>query len=77
MKCDLENEKMTNLDKCKFCHGGRDDGEPLCGDIINDGNIMDVVHKVDGWFLEMWNHFDFVNEAKINFCPICGRKLED
>ena len=33
--------KLTN-NPCKYCNGEIDEGKPLCGDIVNDGDVVNT-----------------------------------
>lgn len=66
--------KLTN-NPCKYCTVEIDEGKPLCGDIVNDGDVVNIVKNADGYEIELWRNFELVNSEKINFCPMCGRKL--
>lgn len=68
--------KMTN-NPCKYCNKGIGDGEPLCGDIVNDGDVVNIVKTADGYEIELWRDFELVNSEEIYFCPMCGRKLAE
>lgn len=68
--------KLTN-NPCKFCNGEIDEGKPLCGDIVNDGDVVNIVKTADGYEIELWLSFALVNSEKIYFCPKCGRKLTE
>ena len=62
---------------CKYCNKGIGDGEPIVGDIVNDGDVVDIVKTDEGYEIELWRNFELVNSEKINFCPMCGRKLTE
>lgn len=66
--------EMTN-NPCKFCNGEIDEGKPLCGDIVNDGDVVNIVKTADGYEIELRRDFGLVNSEEIYFCPKCGRKL--
>ena len=34
--------KLTN-NPCKFCNGKIDEGKPLCGDLVNNGDVVNIV----------------------------------
>lgn len=68
--------KLTN-NPCKYCNKGIGDGEPIVGDIVNDGDVVDIVKNEEGYEIELWRNFELVNSEKINFCPMCGRNLQD
>ena len=73
---DIVELKMTN-NPCKFCNGEIDEGKPLCGDIVNDGDVVNIVKTADGYEIELWRNFELVNSEEIYFCPKCGRKLSE
>lgn len=73
---DIGELKMTN-NPCKFCNGEIDEGKPLCGDLVNDGDVVNIVKTQDGYEIELWRNFELVNSEEINFCPKCGRKLTE
>ena len=66
--------KLTN-NPCKYCNGEIDEGKPLCGDIVNDGDVVNIVKTQDGYEIELWRDFGLVNSKKIKFCPMCARDL--
>lgn len=68
--------KMTN-NPCKYCNGEIDDGKPLCGDLVDLGDVCCMVKAKDGFDLEYWRNFESMHFVKINYCPICGRKLTE
>lgn len=68
--------KLTN-NPCKYCNGEIDEGKPLCGDIVNDGDVVNIVKTADGYEIELWRNFELVNSEEIYFCPKCGRKLAE
>ena len=73
---DIVELKMTN-NPCKYCNGEIDEGKPLCGDIVNDGDVVNIVKTADGYEIELWRNFELVNSEEIYFCPKCGRKLTE
>jgi hypothetical protein len=48
--------KLTN-NPCKYCNGKIDEGKPLCGDIVNDGDVVNIVKTQDGYEIELWRDF--------------------
>ncbi len=34
--------KLTN-NQCKYCNVEIDEGKPLCGDIVNEGDVVNIV----------------------------------
>lgn len=68
--------KMTN-NPCKYCNGEIDEGKPLCGDIVDKGDVVNIVKTKEGYEIELWRNFELVNSEEIYFCPKCGRKLTD
>lgn len=66
--------KLTN-NPCKFCNGEIDEGKPLCGDIVNDGDVVNIVKTKEGYEIELWRNFELVNSEEIYFCPMCGRSI--
>lgn len=68
--------KLTN-NPCKFCNGEIDEGKPLCGDIVDKGDVVNIVKTKDGYEIELWRNFELVNSEEIYFCPKCGRKLSE
>ena len=48
--------KLTN-NPCKFCNGEIDEGKPLCGDIVNDGDVVNIVKTAEGYEIELWRNF--------------------
>ena len=68
--------KLTN-NPCKFCNGDINEGKPLCGDLVNDGDVVNFVKTTAGYEIELWRNFGLAYTEKINFCPMCGRKLTE
>jgi hypothetical protein len=68
--------KLTN-NPCKYCNGEIDEGKTLCGDIVNDGDVVNIVKTKEGYEIELWRNFELVNSEEINYCPKCGRKLTE
>lgn len=68
--------KLTN-NPCKFCNGEIDEGKPLCGDLVDLGNVTNIVKTREGYEIEYWRDFEYQDSVKINFCPMCGRKLTE
>ena len=68
--------KMTN-NPCKYCNGEIDEGKPLCGDIVDKGDVVNIVKTKEGYEIELWRNFELVNSEEIYFCPKCGRKLTE
>ena len=64
-----------NNNHCKFCNGEIDEGKPLCGDLVDLGNVCCMVKTKKGFELEYWKNFECMLFVKIKFCPMCGRKL--
>lgn len=73
---DIVELKMTN-NPCKFCNGEIDEGKPLCGDIVDKGDVVNIVKTKEGYEIELWRDFELVNSEQIYFCPMCGRKLTE
>ena len=69
--CEL---KMTNNPR-KYCNGYIDEGQPLCGDIVDLGDVCCMVKTKEGFGLEYWKNFECMHFVNIKFCPMCGRKL--
>jgi hypothetical protein len=72
----MDELKLTN-NPCKYCNGEIDEGKPLCGDIVNDGDVVNIVKTDDGYEIELWSDFGLVYSDEINYCPKCGRKLTE
>ena len=68
--------KLTN-NPCKFCNGEIDEGKPLCGDLVDLGDVCCMVKAKEGFDLEYWKNFECMHFVKIKFCPMCGRKLTE
>ena len=49
--------KLTN-NHCKFCNGEIDEGKPLCGDIVDEGDVVNIVKTQDGYEIELWRNFE-------------------
>lgn len=61
---------------CKYCNITKDNGAILCGN-FDDGNVVNLVKLDEGFFIDMWMNFERLFVKKINYCHICGRKLEN
>ena len=68
--------KLTN-NPCKYCNGEIDEGKPLCGDVVDKGDVVNIVKTKEGYEIELWRNFELVNSEEIKFCPMCGRKLTE
>ena len=68
--------KLTN-NPCKFCNGEIDEGKPLCGDLVDLGDVCCMVKAKEGFDLEYWKNFSCMHFVKIKFCPMCGRNLSE
>lgn len=68
--------KLTN-NPCKFCNKEIGDGKPLCGDLVDGGDVTDIVKTREGYEIEYWRDFECQYSVKINYCPMCGRKLSE
>lgn len=68
--------KLTN-NPCKYCNGEIGEGEPLCGDIVDNGDVVNIVKTTEGYEIELWRDFELVNSKHIFWCPMCGRKLKE
>lgn len=68
--------KLTN-NPCKYCNGEIDEGKTLCGDIVNDGDVVNIVKTTEGYEIELWRDFELVCSEQIFWCPMCGRKLTE
>ena len=60
---------------CEICNGKIGEGKPLCGELVDTGNVVNVVKTNDGYELEMWVNFECIHTRKIHACPECARKL--
>ena len=49
--------KLTN-NPCKFCNGEIDEGKPLCGDLVDLGDVCCIVKAKVGFDLEYWQNFE-------------------
>lgn len=69
--------KLTK-NPCKYCNGEIDEGKPLlCSDIVNEGDVVNIVKTTEGYEIELWRNFELVNSEEIYFCPKCGRTLTE
>lgn len=68
--------KLTS-NPCKFCNNEIGDGKPICGDIVNDGDVVDIVKTTEGYEIELWRNFELVYSEQIFYCPMCGRELAE
>ena len=68
--------KLTK-NPCKYCNGEIDEGNPLCGDIVNECDVVNIVKTIEGYEIELWRNFELVNSEEIYFCPKCGRTLTE
>ena len=57
---------------CKFCQN-TDDGNKLF-DIINKG-ANNLSLSIYGDHLRLWRNYSYIGCYEINYCPICGEKL--
>lgn len=73
---DIVELKMTN-NPCKYCNGEIDEGKPLCGDLVDLGDVCCMVKAKEGFDLEYWKNFECMHFFKIMFCPMCGRQLSE
>ena len=67
--------KLTN-NPCKYCNIDTFTSEPICGD-LDEGATASMGQDEDGFCIEYWWNFGVVYSTKINFCPMCGRKLTE
>lgn len=61
------------MTECKYCQKVRDDNEDLIYDELPNGEVEEAVqirYKHDRY--ELWSGLCF---REINFCPMCGRRL--
>lgn len=72
----MDELKLTN-NTCKYCNGEIDEGKPLCGDIVNEGDVVKILKTTEGYEIELLRNFELVNSEEIYFCPKCGRKLTE
>ena len=68
--------ELTN-NPCKYCNGEIDEGKPLCGDLVDLGDVCCIVKAKEGFDLEYWKNFECMHFIKINYCPMCGRNLKE
>lgn len=60
---------------CNYCQKVRDDNEPLIWDEDKYGDLNECVEiRYKHGRFELWSGICF---RKINYCPICGRKLTE
>lgn len=72
----LNKLEMTN-NPCIYCNGKVDEGKILCGDLEDIGEVTNIVKTNDGFEIEHWGGFANIASVKINFCPMCGRELNN
>lgn len=77
VKKSKKNDETEEQKNCPYCHGKKDDPQP---------KLLECNHKHADASIELGENFiSFDNsdghymygEFKINYCPICGRKLEE
>ena len=61
---------------CPYCHEDRDGCFPMLpregiGNVFIDWGVF------DGWILNFSGKYHTKAKIKINFCPMCGRKLKE
>lgn len=60
---------------CEYCKKVSDDNKPLIYSEFPDGELYTCVEiKFKYGKYALWSGISF---QKINYCPMCGRKLED
>ena len=68
--------KLTKKQKeCFYCHF--EPGELGLELTTHDGNKATLFKNLDGYYLGVWNthHHKFFEEINIDYCPKCGRPL--
>ena len=70
------------MDECRFCRGNEDDYPSLIEDTIDFGRLgeqmISIVIEEDKLYCQLEpgdGSVLFYKELKINYCPMCGRKL--
>ena len=71
------SELKLTKNQCKYCNGEIDEWKPLCGDIVNEGDVVNIVKTTEGYEIKLWRNFELVNSEEIYFCPKCGRTLTE
>ena len=66
---------MTN-NPCKYCNQDILPSEPLCGD-IDSGETAYIKLDEDGYKIKYFAKVGLAYFIKINYCPMCGRKLTE
>lgn len=46
-------------------------------DLVDLGDVCCMVKAKEGFDLEYWKNFECMHFVKINYCPMCGRKLTE
>ena len=64
-----ESTRNKKKNSCKYCHN--DDMCPARDCVFEDGTERFLMVYDDGTFLGK----PFIHEREINFCPMCGRKV--
>ena len=67
--------ELTN-NPCKFCNMNPSDGVPICGN-LDEGDCTCITNDGDGFSIEHWGTYECLYSEKINYCPMCGRKLKE
>lgn len=70
------------MEKCTFCKNFLEDDISLdsdwritmCKDRWEDNHYLNIEHEV--WLGDFGAH-EYSTSVLINYCPVCGRKLED
>lgn len=61
-------------DKCRYCEGDVDDRKYIARDLELLEEKIDLYIDGNG-MLNVSNQDGFYDDTKINYCPMCGRKL--
>ena len=68
--------KLTN-NPCKFCNGEIDEGKPLCGDLVDLGDVCCILKAKEGYDQDYSKNFDCMHFVNINSSPMCAWKLTE
>jgi len=66
---------MKAKNECSFCHGKADLNDTANSDFQINVDISDPNYPVIN--VSYMDDSDYDNTQVINFCPICGRKLQE
>ena len=62
---------------CEYCNGDKEEQEPLVDDVTNevDSPILTILSDLKKLSVSQIGSVCIENTFRINYCPMCGRKL--